>query len=112
MEDNANQFEALAESTAEYAKTSYELGKLKVVDKISDTLSSLIPKSIVISIIMMFLLFCSFGIAFWVGDILGEAYLGFSVVAAFYGVLGIIMILMHKWLKSNIYNKIIRQLLK
>lgn len=112
MEDNAKQIESLAESTAEYAKTSYKLVKLKVIDKISDTISSLIPHSVVFVIIAIFLLFCNLGVVFWLGDILGEIYLGFFVVAAFYGFLGIVMLIMHNWLKKNIYNKIIKQLLK
>lgn len=112
MEYNAKQFETLAESTTEYAKTSYELGKLKVVDKLSDAVSSIIPHSIVIAVLAIFLLFCNLGIVFWLGDILGEIYLGFFVVAAFYCFLGIIMHFMRNRFKKNIYNKIIKQLLK
>lgn len=112
MEYNAKQFDALAESTTEYAKTSYELVKLKVIDKISDIISSLIPHSVVFVIVVIFLLFCNLGIVFWLGEIFGEIYLGFFVVAAFYGLLGIFMLIMHNWLKKNIYNKIIKQLLK
>lgn len=112
MEDKAKQIESLAESTAEYIKTSYELVRLKTIDKISDNVSSLIPHSVVFVIIIIFLLFCNLGISFWLGEILGEIYLGFFVVAAFYGLLGIVMHLMHNWLKKNVYNKIIKQLLK
>ncbi|HAF27872.1 MAG TPA: hypothetical protein DCG75_02390 [Bacteroidales bacterium] len=112
MEYNAKQFETLAERTTEYVKTSYDLVKLKVVDKISDIVSSLIPHSVVFVIIAIFLLFCNLGIVFWLGELLGKIYLGFFIVAAFYGFLGIIMLFMHKWFKKNIYNKIIKQLLK
>jgi hypothetical protein len=112
MEYNAKQFETLAERTTEYVKTSYDLVKLKVVDKISDIVSSLIPHSVVFVIIAIFLLFCNLGIVFWLGELLGKIYLGFFIVAAFYGFLGIIMLFMHNWFKKNIYNKIIKQLLK
>ncbi|MGM0407796.1 MAG: hypothetical protein ACQERU_07415 [Bacteroidota bacterium] len=112
MEDNVKQIESLADSTTEYIKTSYELVKLKIIDKISDGISSLIPHSVVFVIISIFLLFCNLGVVFWLGEILGKIYLGFFVVAAFYGFLGIIMLFMHNWLKKNIYNKIIKQLLK
>jgi hypothetical protein len=112
MEDNAKQIESLAESTAEYIKTSYELARLKAIDKISDTISSLIPHTVVFFIIAIFLLFCNLGIVFWLSEIFGEIYLGFFIVAAFYGLLGIVMLFVFKWFKGNIYNKIIKHLLK
>lgn len=112
MEDNAKQIESLAESAMQYINTSYELVKLKTIDKISDTISSLIPHSIVLSIVAIFLLFCNLGIAFWVGQLLDKIFLGFFIVAAFYALLGIAMLFMHNWFKKNIYTKIIKQLLK
>ncbi|MFO7829067.1 MAG: hypothetical protein R6V23_10625 [Bacteroidales bacterium] len=112
MEDNAKQIESLAESTAEYIKTSYELIRLKSIDKISDSVSSLVPHSIVFVIIIIFLLFCNLGIAFWLSEIFGKLYMGFFVVGAFYGLLGIVMLFMHNWIKKNIYNKVIKHLLK
>lgn len=113
MENNAERIESLAESATEYGKTSYELIKLKLIDKISDVVSSLIPHSIIFFFIAIFLLFCNFGIVFWLGEILGKIYFGFFAVAAFYIVLVLFMYLfMHKWFKKTIYNSIIKQLLK
>lgn len=112
MEDNIK-LELLVESAENYAKTTYELVKLKIVDKTSDIISSLIPHSIVFIIIATFLLFCNLGIVFWLGEVLGEIYLGFFVVAAFYILIAIVLrFFMHNWLKKKINNSIIINLLK
>ena len=113
MEDNKKLFESLLERAAEYGKTSYELVKLKAVDKSSDVVSSLIPNSIFFVLIASFLLFLNLGLAFWLGEILGRTYLGFFVVAGFYIFTGIIFhFLMHKWVKNKVRNYIIKMLLK
>ena len=113
MEDNAKLIESLLEKATDYGKTSFELVKLKALDKTSDVVSSLIPRSAVFVIIMSFMLFFNVGIAFWLGEILGKIYFGFFVVGAFYVVVAIILhFFMHKWLKKIIGNMFIKQMLK
>ena len=113
METYAKLIETLLEKTTEYGKTSVELMKLKVVDKTSDIVSTFIPHSIVFALGTSFMLFFNLGLAFWLGEILGKNFYGFIVVAAFYGLIGIILhLFLHQWLKKHIYNYIIKQLLK
>lgn len=113
MEDNAKFIESLLERAVEYGKTSYELEKLKALDKTSDVVSSFIPHSVVFVIIASFMLFFSLGLALWFGEILGKTCFGFFVVAAFYGVTGIVLhLFFHKWLKKLVRNYIIKQVLK
>ena len=113
MEDHSKMIETLMERAAEYGKTSFELVKLKALDKTADVVSSLIPHSIVILIILSFLLFLNLGLSLWLGEILGKTFYGFFVVAAFYGIIGIFThFVMHKWLKKRICNSIIKQILK
>jgi len=113
MEDNEKLIESLLERAAEYGKTSYELVKLKALDKTSDVVSSFIPHYVVIVLIASFMLFFSLGLAFWLGEILGKTYYGFFVVAAFYGIIGIIIhFFMHKWIKKLVCNYFIKQVLK
>ena len=53
-----------------------------------------------------------FAVALWVGELLGEMYLGFLVVAAFYGLLAFILhFLLYKWMKRVFYDYFIRQML-
>ena len=57
MEDNAKLIESLIEKATDYGKTTFELAKLKALDKTSDIASSFIPHSAVIILIASFLLF-------------------------------------------------------
>ena len=113
MEDNAKLIESLLEKATEYGKTSFELFKLKGLDKISDVVSSIIPQFVVFILIGSFMFFLNLGLAFWLGEILGKVFLGFFVVAAFYGIIGIIIhFFMHNWFKKIVCNYFIKQVLK
>jgi Zn-dependent protease with chaperone function len=113
MEEKAKLVESLLEKATDYSKTSFELIKLKALDKTSDVISSSIPHSVVFFLIASCLLFVNLGLAFWIGEILGNTFFGFFVVAGFYGVAGLIIhFFMHKWLKKRIYNYFVKQLLK
>ncbi len=113
MEENPTLIESLLEKATEYGKASYELVKLKTLDKTSDVVSSFIPSAIVFVFIVSFLVFLNIGLAIWLGEIMGKIYFGFFVVAAFYGVIAcIIHFFMHKWIKNKIGNLIIKRILK
>jgi hypothetical protein len=113
MEETKQLIESLLESASEYGKTSYELVKFKALDKTSDVVSSFVPHTVVFVLIASFMLFLNLGLAFWLGEILGNIYFGFFVVAAFYGIAAIILhFFMHKWLKKLIGNYFIKQVLK
>ena len=113
MEDNTKLIESLLERAAEFGKTSFELVKLKVVDKTSDGISTFIPTSIVLLVLGSVLLFFNLGMAMWLGKIYGEFYYGFLLVAAFYAFIAFVFyFFMRKWIKRVIYDYIIKQLLK
>ncbi len=112
MEDN-NIIETLLERATEYGRSSYELAKLKALDKSSDVLSTLTAHSVVLIILSSFILFLNLGLAFWLGEILGRIYFGFFVVAAFYGISGILIyFFLHDWIKKVVSSKFINQVLK
>jgi fatty acid desaturase len=113
MEEKINVIELLLERAADYTKTSYELVKLKTLSKSSDIFSSFIPNAVVIIFVASFLLFLNFGVAFWLGSIMGEIYYGFFAIAAFYVVIGIVVhFFLHKRIKRKIENYIIQKALK
>jgi hypothetical protein len=113
MESNAKLIEALLEKVSDYGVTSFELVKLKALDRTSDAVSSFIPHLFVFIVITVFVLFINLGLAFWLGDILGKTYFGFLVVAGFYGIAGFILhFFMHKWIKKVIWDFIIKIVLK
>lgn len=112
MEDNAKLIEALVEKAADYGKTGFELAKLKTLDKTSDIASSLIPHSIVFVLFASFLIFVNFGLAFWLGEILGNTYYGLFIIAAFYLIAALVLhFFFHKRIKNLIWNFIIKQAL-
>jgi hypothetical protein len=113
MEDNTKLLESLLERAAEYGKTSYELVRLKALDKTTDIVSSLVPHSVVIVLIASFMLFLNLGLALWLGELFGKMFYGFFVVAGFYFLAGIfIHLFMNKWLKRVVGNYFIKHLLK
>jgi hypothetical protein len=113
MESNAKLIEALLEKVSDYGVTSFELVKLKALDKTSDAVSSFVPHLFVFIVIAVFVLFINLGIAFWLGDILGKIYFGFLVVSGFYAIIGLILhFFMHQWLKKVVWNYIIKIVLK
>ena len=113
MEDNAKLFESLLVKVTDYGKTSFELVKLKALDKTTDVVASSIPVSAAVIIISSFLLFANLGLAFWLGEILGKIYLGFFVVAAFNLIAGgVIYLLTKKWVTKAACNYIIKKALK
>lgn len=113
MEDKTSTIETLIESIADYGKTSYNLIKLKALDKATNVVSSLLSHTFVIVIVSSFMLFLNFGLAFWLGEILGKMYYGFFVIAAFYGLTAVLLrFVLQKWVKRLFGNYFIKQVLK
>ena len=113
IEDITDSLETLIESATDYSKTSYELVKLRIIDKVADVVSTLIPQAIVFLILMSCLLFLNLGVAFYLGEIFGNIFYGFFVVALFYGIVGLVVhFFMRNQIKRKISNNIIQQALK
>lgn len=113
MEDHSKLIENLLEKATEYGKTTYELVKLKILDKTLQIVSSLITRFIVLIISMLFIVFSSAGLAFWLGEILGKTYYGFFATGAFYGLAAVIFYsFMRKGFKKFVNNYIIKHELK
>ncbi len=113
MEDKVKLIESLLEKVKEYGETSYELVKLKILDKVSDVVSTVLPHIIVFIFMAFFFLFINVGLALWLGTLLNETFYGFIIVASFYGLLVIVMYwFMRKWLKRKICNYLINKATK
>jgi hypothetical protein len=113
MEDKNNLLDSLLESATDYGLTSFELIKLKALDKSTDIVSSLIPYSVFILLISSFLLFLNLGIAFWLGELLGKLYYGFFLVAGFYILAGLIIrFFLYNWIKRLIGDYFVKHMLK
>jgi hypothetical protein len=113
MNDNAHLLESLLDKASDYGKTSFELIKLKTLDKITNAVSSVVPHSIVVILISTFVIFLNLGIALFLGDLFGKMYFGFFAVAAFYILAGVIIhFFLHTQIKKMVADYFIKQVLK
>jgi hypothetical protein len=113
MDDKAELFETLIDRATDYGKTSFELVKLKALDKTTDIVSSIVPAALFILIVSVFFLFLNLGIALWLGDLLGKMFYGFFVVAGFYILVGLIIhFFLNKWIKRIVGDYFVKLMLK
>ena len=94
-----------------YSKTNIELAKLKAVDKIAAISSSLLSRFMWLIALSVFILFINIGLSFWIGELLGKVYYGFAIVAGFYLIISVLLLLMHQVLIRKMKNYIISHLL-
>lgn len=111
MEGKSNLFEPLLERAEQYGKTSFELLKLKSVEKSADMISSFVSRSLLTIAFSFFTLTVNIALALYLGDLLGKNYLGFLLVAIFYGLVAIVLLIVHPQIKSRINNSIITNML-
>lgn len=111
MEAKTFLIEPLLESVEEYGKTSFELIKLKSVNKSADIASSFLSRVILTVVIFLFAITLNTGVALLMGDWLGKAYYGFLLVASFYCLVGIILYFVHPSLKGQLKNVLISNIL-
>jgi hypothetical protein len=110
METNIDNLKPLLEKAEIYGKTSLELIKLKTLDKAADVSSTLFSRLFFIMVASVFAITINIAIALWLGDVLGKAYYGFLIVAGFYAIAGVVLLILHPAIKSGTRNAIIKQL--
>ncbi len=110
MEPKKNFIEPLIDKTEAYAKSSFDLLKLKALDKTGEVTATLISRSLLVIVISFFVFTLNIAIALWIGDVLGKSWYGFMIVASFYALVSIILLMMQPYIKSKANNAIIRKL--
>lgn len=110
METVVNSMETLLTRVEDYGNTRIELTKLIAIDHTSTVMSFLISHIVMVLTICVFTLLLSIGVAFWIGDLLGSVYCGFLIVAGFYGVAIVVLLIVFRSLKTRIKNNIIAHL--
>jgi hypothetical protein len=97
--------------TSDYAETLYKLTLVRATKKVSDVGSAVVNSILIFFISLCILLFLSMAAAWWLGDIFNSPALGFLMVAAFYLLLVMILVLMRKKIISPfIRNLFIRKI--
>jgi hypothetical protein len=113
MTDQRALIGGLFEKSQNLAKKSVELYKLKALDTSADIISTLAAQLTVLVFIAVFFLFANIGIALWIGEAIGNSYIGFFIVAGSYVIISLISYLLaNKWIKAPLQNSIITQALK
>jgi hypothetical protein len=113
MNATIDNIEKLIASVGDVAETKIELAKLRAAGKISASLSSLVAIVMVVVFSGAALTIISFGLAYLVGNRLGNLSYGFFIVGGFYALVGLLVYFNRKsWLQvplSNLFiDKIIR----
>ena len=109
METNAGIFTPLLERAEQFSRTSFKLVKFKALDKMADVVSTIIARLLVVFVFLIFTIVLSFAASFWLGELLGKTYYGFLCVAAFYGLMGIVLYVSKPLIKSRAYDSIISE---
>jgi len=113
MESMLTLFETLLEKAIEYLKTTIELLKLKSVDKISEWVSTVLPMTFIVGVLLFALFFLHIGLAIWMGELMGNLFLGFLAIGAFYVFLVLVFrLFIYKRVKRNIRHQMIKTLLR
>jgi hypothetical protein len=113
MEENLNTVETLIGRIGDYGRATYRVIRLKAVDKTAEVVASLFSKAIIFLTFLLFTLMASCGVSFLLGEWLGRIGYGFLFVAAFYGVLSLIIYFVFRdTIKARVANRLISQLLK
>ena len=112
MEKETTTVEELFYKLKDYGDTRLDLFKLKAIQKVSSFLSTLIVSVILIILLLLVLICISVGFALLAGNWLGNAFLGFFIMAGIYIIIGFILYSTRKKvLKQPISDKLIKELL-
>lgn len=113
MEEFSKDMELLVDKTTLYVRTSYNLFRLKTILKASEIVSSIVIISISGILFLAIMVFLSFALSNYIGDLLGETYYGYLVVSGLYLViLMLFKIFFYRIIKRKIQNNIIKKMLK
>jgi ABC-type multidrug transport system fused ATPase/permease subunit len=95
----------------DYAETFYKLNLLRLTKKVSDVASVVVNSVLIFFITLCMLLFISIAGAWWLGDVVQNRALGFLLIAGFYLLIILVLVLMRKKIISPfIRNTLIRKI--
>jgi hypothetical protein len=95
----------------DYAETFYKLNLLRLTKKACDVASVVVNSFLIFFITLCMLLFISIAGAWWLGDVVQNRALGFLLIAGFYLLIILVLVLMRKKIISPfIRNTLIRKI--
>lgn len=106
-----NQVEALFEEFKDYVSLRLQITQLKYSSKTSLVTSSVLTYMLISMVVFFFVLVLTIGIALWIGNLLGEWYLGFLIMAGIYLMLGLVIFTFrNRWIRIPLNNLIIKEI--
>ncbi len=111
MEEKETLLESLFEKAETYAKINLDLFELKAINNSADVVSTIVSKIAVIIAVLLIILLASIGLSIWIGELVGNSYYGFFIVAAFYVLVALILHFKPGIIKSPVNNSIILKML-
>ncbi len=103
----------ILDQAEQYLKTNMELYTLRVTGKVAKIISTLVTQLVIGVLAMIVLFMLSMFLAFWIGDLMGRAYLGFLIIGGVIGLVTWILFLMRdKLIRKPVMNDIISEILK
>lgn len=107
-----NLFDEIRESVSRYIKSTIELTKLEIFEKLSIA-SSIVAYSAILLVIVLFalsLIFITVGL--YLGELFGNAWAGFGSVSLATLLIVIILLLLKKPIKKKITNRVVSFLME
>jgi hypothetical protein len=108
VDEENSSFDNLLEHGEEYLKTKQELSKLIALEKGSAIVAKAASALIIFSFFLLFFLFASIALCWFIADYTGNTATGFISVAGFYFFIGLILyIKRNSWLETPFINSFI-----
>ena len=106
-----NEIEALTKSIEDYVVTNYELVKLEATETSSVIASGLVSGFLLVITGILVLFFISLWLGFYISYRMGDSYSGFTIVAGFYLLTGLVLYVSRKKLiEQRIRDNMIRKM--
>ena len=112
MEEKKTPVEALLERSQAYTRTTLQLFKLKATDKGAELISKVVSGFVILILLVLLFINLNIAVALLIGEILGKMWLGFMILAGFYGITSLVVYLFRGFLiKRPVSNSVIREIL-
>jgi hypothetical protein len=113
METQESRIDTMFSHAEAYGKSTYELLRLKGIERMAVVTSSMLTQVIILALVSMFIIALSIGVALYLGELLEQTYYGFFIVAAFYLLVGLIVGYgLRERIRRAVSNSIIRRTLQ
>ncbi len=114
MEDNhQNSKDSIIDKAKDYIETRIELLKLTLIEKGVRILANSITGISLFLILFFTILFASFGLGFYLSEVIGNTFAGFFIVAGIYLLLALLIyVLKDKVINKKIMDAAIKGILK